>query len=99
VRQPAPAFKTLEATKQYRAALASLQPAVRKQVLARIKLVFDNPSHPSLRAHSVKPDKHYREAYVNLGDRIIYIPEGSNLVLVDVVSHDEIHRYSRRPPR
>jgi hypothetical protein len=32
-----------------------------------------------------------------MGDRIIYIPEGSHLVLVDVVSHDDIGRYGKRP--
>jgi mRNA-degrading endonuclease YafQ of YafQ-DinJ toxin-antitoxin module len=99
VRQPAAAFQTLETTKQYKEAVASLQQAARKQVVARAKLLFENPAHPSLNAHSIKPDKHYWEAYVNRGDRIIYIPEGSHLVLVDVVSHDDIGRYSKRPAR
>jgi mRNA-degrading endonuclease YafQ of YafQ-DinJ toxin-antitoxin module len=99
VRQPAPAFQTLEITEQYKEAVASLQEATRKQVAARARLLFENPAHSSLKAHSIKPDKHYWEAYVNRGDRIIYIPEGSHLVLVDVVTHDEISRYSKRPPQ
>ncbi len=60
-------------------------------------LLFENPAHPSLKAHQIKPDKHYWEAYVNRGDRIIYIPEGSHLVLVDIVAHDDISRYGKRP--
>jgi mRNA-degrading endonuclease RelE of RelBE toxin-antitoxin system len=99
VRQPAPAFKTLEVTQQYKEAVAKLQEPVRKQVSIRAKLLFDNPAHPSLKAHSIKPDKHYWEAYVNRGDRIIYIPEGSHLVLVDVVTHDDIDRYAKRPAK
>lgn len=97
MRQPAPAFQTLEITGQYKEAVACLQPAVRKQVAARARLLFENPAHPSLNAHSIKPDKYYWEAYVNRGDRIIYIPAGSHLVLVDVVVHDDIKRYSKRP--
>lgn len=97
MRQPAPAFQTLEITQQYKGAVAKLQDGTRRQVSARARLLFDNPAHPSLKAHSIKPDKHYWEAYVNRGDRIIYIPEGSHLVLVDVVSHDDISRYSKRP--
>lgn len=97
MRQPAPAFKTLETTQQYKEAVANLQPAARKQVAAHARLLFENPAHPSLRTHSIKPDKYYWEAYVNRGDRIIYIPEGSHLVLIDVVSHDDIGRYARRP--
>jgi hypothetical protein len=99
VRQPAPAFQTLEITEQYKEAVANLQKAPRKQVAARTSLLFENPAHPSLNAHSIKPDKHYWEAYVNRGDRIIYIPEGSHLVLVDVVAHDDIGRYSKRPAK
>lgn len=97
MRQPAPAFQTLEITEQYKGAVARLQQSVLKQVAARAKLLFENPAHPSLKAHSIKPDKYYWEAYVNRGDRIIYIPEGSHLVLVDVVTHDDIRRYSKRP--
>jgi mRNA-degrading endonuclease RelE of RelBE toxin-antitoxin system len=99
VRQPAPSFETLETTEQFEHALAALQEATRKQVVARIKLLFDNPAHPGLNAHPVKPDKYYWEAYVNGGDRIIYISEGSHLVLVDVVAHDDIGRYSKRPAK
>lgn len=97
MRQPAPAFQTLEITEQYKEAVAKLQPATRKQAAKRAKLLFENPAHPSLQTHSIKPDKYYWEAYVNLGDRIIYIPEGSHLVLIDIVAHDDINRYSKRP--
>lgn len=97
MRQPAQGFLTLEVTEQYERALADLQEATRRQVAARTTLLFDNPAHPSLNAHRIKPDKYYWEAYVNRGDRIIYIPEGSHLVLVDVVPHDRIGRYGKRP--
>ena len=97
MRQPAPAFLTLELTEQFEKAAAKLQKAQRKQLARRIKLLFDNPAHPGLKTHQIKPGEYYWEAYLNLGDRIIYIPEGSRLVLVDVVPHDDIDRYGKRP--
>ena len=90
------AFLTLEVAEQYARALNELEPAVRKQAVARARLLFESPAHPSLKAHQIKPDKYYWEAYVNRGDRIIYIPEGSHLVLVDVVPHDRISSYAKR---
>jgi hypothetical protein len=95
VRQPARGFLRLEETEQYKRAKADLQQATRKQVAKRQLLLFTNPAHPSLQTHHIMPDKHYWEAYVNRGDRIIYIPEGDRLVLVDVVSHDDIGRYGK----
>ena len=87
----------MEVTPRFEKSVAKLQKAQKDQVRARTKLLFDNPAHPSLKAHSIKPGKYYHEAYVNTGDRIIYIPEGSHLKLVDVVPHDDIDRYSAAP--
>ncbi len=97
MRQPAPSFQALRVTEQYESALASLQPAERKQAIARAKLLFDNPVHPSLRVHPIQPGKHFWEAYVNRSDRIIYVPQGSTLLLMDIVSHDHIGRYGKPP--
>lgn len=97
MREPAPPFKTVEVTARFEKSVAKLQKPQRDQVWAKAKLLFDNPAHPSLKAHSIKPDKYYHEAYVNTGDRIVYIPEGSHLVLVDVVPHDDIDRYRSAP--
>lgn len=100
--EAAPAFRTLEVTPRFEKAVKDLarhRPAVAKQVQERVKLLFDNPAHPSLEAHRIKPDRHYWEAYVNRGDRIIYRPDGAHLLLVDVVKHDDIGRYGKSPPR
>ena len=95
--ESAPAFLTLEITEQFEKASNGLQKAARKQLVKRLGLLFQNPAHPSLNAHQIKPDKYYWEAYLNRSDRIIYIPAGSHLILVDVVTHDDIARYSKRP--
>jgi mRNA-degrading endonuclease RelE of RelBE toxin-antitoxin system len=87
----------MEVLPRFEKSVAKLQKAQREQVAARTKLLFENPAHPSLKAHSIKPGKFYHEAYANAGDRIIYIPEGSHLVLVDVVPHDDIDRYRDAP--
>ena len=87
----------MEVLPRFEKSVAKLQKAQREQVAARTKLLFENPAHPGLKAHSIKPGKFYHEAYANAGDRIIYIPEGSHLVLVDVVPHDDIDRYRDAP--
>ena len=99
MRESAPAFVSFERTKRFDKAVADLEPAQRKQLQKQLTQLLSDPAHPSLKAHQIKPDKHYWEAYLNRGDRISYIPQGSHLVLVDVVSHDDINRYSRRPPK
>lgn len=97
MREPAPPFLTLKVAKRFEKTTATLQEAQRKQLARQSRLLFENPAHSSLRAHPVKPDKYYWEAYLNNSDRIVYVPDGSRLVLVDVVPHDDIGRYGKRP--
>ncbi len=52
---------------------------------------------PGLRVKPIQPDKFYLEARINSGDRIVFRVEGETLLFVDVVKHDDIARYGRRP--
>jgi hypothetical protein len=97
VGEPAPAFVSTERTKRFEKAVANLQGDQSKALKKQLAHLYQNPKHPSLKVHQIDPDKYYWEAYLNRGDRIIYIPEGTHLVLVDIVNHDDISRYGRRP--
>jgi hypothetical protein len=99
VGEPAPPFLTLAIAKRFEKTTAKLQEAQCKQLARQSRLLFENPAHPSLKAHQIKPDKFYWEAYLNDSDRIVYLPQGSHLVLVDVVPHDDIGRYGKRPKK
>ena len=94
---PAAPFSTFETTRRFDASYSALNDQCKKQADKAIELLFNNPAHPGLAAHPIKPDKYYREAYLNRGDRIIYRAEGSHLVLVDIVKHDDIGRYGKAP--
>ena len=50
-----------------------------------------------LRVKPIRPDNWYHEARVNSGDRIVFRAEGDTIHFIDVVSHDDIGRYSRKP--
>jgi hypothetical protein len=45
----------------------------------------------------ILPDKHYSEARISSGDRIVFRLEGGTIYFMDVVKHDDIGRYGRRP--
>jgi hypothetical protein len=52
-----------------------------------------------LRIKPIRPDKHYLEARISSGDRIVFRIEEGEILFVDVVQHDEISRYGKRPRR
>lgn len=52
---------------------------------------------PGLNVKPILPDKHYLEARISSGDRIVFRLEQGAIFFVDVVKHDDIGRYGRRP--
>lgn len=52
---------------------------------------------PGLNVKPILPDKHYFEARFGSGDRIVFRRAEGTIFFVDVVKHDDIGRYGRRP--
>ena len=52
-----------------------------------------------VRVKPILPDKHYLEARISSGDRIVFRLDQGTIYFVDVVKHDDIARYGRRPRR
>lgn len=93
------AFLSAQWSEQWKAAYAQLssdrQAACDKAAIALIKQV----SSPGLHIKPIHPDKYYSEARINSGDRIIFRFEDDTIYFVDVVKHDDISRFGKRPKR
>jgi hypothetical protein len=72
---------------------AERQAACDEAVIALIKQIFS----PGLRVKPILPDKHYLEARINSGDRIVFRLEQGIISFVNIVPHDGISRYGKRP--
>lgn len=92
-------FLTAEWSEQWKVSYAQLsadrQAACDKAAIALIKR---EPS-PGLHIKPIHPDKYYFEARINSGDRIVFRIGESTIFFVDVVKHDDISRYGKRPKR
>ncbi len=72
---------------------AERQAACDEAAMALIK----QTSSPGLRVKPIQPAKYYLEARINSGDRIIFRLAEGRVFFVDVVTHDDISRYGKRP--
>ena len=59
-------------------------------------MLIKRESSPGLRIKPILPDKHFYEARISSGERIIFRIEGGTIFFYDVVKHDDIQRYGRR---
>lgn len=81
--------------KSYRGLPASKQGECDEVVMALIK---QEPT-PGMRVKPIQPEKHYLEARISSGDRVVFRIHEGTIHFVEVVTHDEIGRFSRRPRR
>ena len=72
---------------------AERQAACDGATIALIKQTFS----PGLRVKPIQPGKYFLEARINSGDRIVFRLEEGVILFIDVVTHDEISRYGKRP--
>jgi len=86
-------------SEQWKASYAKLsadhQASCDEAAIALIK----QTSSPGLRVKPIQPEKYYLEARINSGDRIIFRVEAGTIFFIDVVHHDDIGRYGRRPAK
>lgn len=54
-------------------------------------------SSSGIRVKPIQPDKYYFGARINSGDRIVFRVEADTIFFIDVVKHDDVDRYARRP--
>ncbi len=79
--------------------LRALAPARRTACLRVIDALVRRQATPGMRVKPILPGKHYNEARISSGDRLIFrITEGV-LYLIDIVMHDDINRYGAGRPR
>jgi hypothetical protein len=85
-------------SEQYQKSYADLQHAEQQGAdKVAIALMKREPT-PGMRVKPIEPDKYYREARINDGDRTIFREDAGTVLFVDVVPHDGIGKYGRKPP-
>ena len=85
-------------SEQFQRSYAGLQPAEQRAADRVAIALLKRESTPGMRIKPIEPDKYYREARINDGDRIIFREDAGAVLFVDVASHDDIGRYGRKPP-
>lgn len=89
------AFLNAEFTERWKESYQRLQlpeqNGVDKVVIALLK---QKPT-PGMRVKPIEPDKYYFEARINDGDRLIHRTDEGTIYFIDIVTHDDIGKYSR----
>jgi len=80
----------LEPTKAFVKSLKKLSGYEQKSVAVKLKLLVENPYHPSLRTKKVQGLKEIFECSVNMDIRILWKHEGNRLILLIDIGHHDI---------
>ena len=81
-------------TDRFKKSFKSFTDTEKKQISNKLKLLADNPSHPSLRVKRIQGTSDLFECSVNMNIRIIWYYEGDTIIiLVDIGHHDILKKY------
>lgn len=81
-------------TERFQKHFASLTEVEKKQLRNKLKLLAENPLHPSLRTKRIQGSDELFECSVNMDIRIIWYYEGDTvIILVDVGHHDILKQF------
>lgn len=83
---------TLIVTDPFKRYLKELSTIEQKQSSKALRLLAENPKHPSLQTHKVKGTP-FIEAYVNKDIRLIFEANGDTLILHAIGHHDILKKY------
>ncbi|HEX7713090.1 MAG TPA: type II toxin-antitoxin system mRNA interferase toxin, RelE/StbE family [Bacillota bacterium] len=81
-------------TRRFQKHFKSLTEQEKKQLRNKLKLLVENPMHPSLRTKRIQGVEDLFECSVNTDIRIIWYYEGDTMIiLVDVGHHDILKQF------
>ena len=93
------AFVRLEPTARFRKSYTKLDRRTQDECDAALHQLLVEPLAADLQLKPILPTTTYWEARVNRRDRLIILPDGTVAHIMDVVTHDEIRRWSRYIPQ
>ena len=65
-------------------------PGLRKKIAKQVKLLQEDPSHPSLKLHKLEDKRVDEYAFWIEGNlRITFVKDNGDVVLTDIITHDE----------
>lgn len=81
-------------TERFRKSFAKLSAKEKSQTRAKLDLLSQNPTHPSLRTKRIQGTANLFECSVNMDIRIIWYIEGNRIILLlDIGHHDILKQY------
>lgn len=81
-------------TRRFQKNFKNLTEKEKKQLLKKLKLLEENPMHPSLRTKRIKGMDKLYECSVNMSIRIIwYYEKETVIILMDVGHHDILKQF------
>ncbi len=89
------AFLNAEFTERWKESYEALQLREQNGVDRVVIALLKQKPTPGIRVKPIEPDKYYFEARINDGDRLIHRTREGTLYFIDIVTHDDIGKYSR----
>jgi hypothetical protein len=90
-------FLGCDFSSRFKESYAALSHDRQKGADRAILALMKQEATPGMRVKPIEPERYHREARINDDDRLLHRTDGGRLWIVDVVAHDDIERYGKKP--
>ena len=81
---------SLEYSKAFKKSIKKLSAIEQRTTAEKLKILVENPLHPSLRTKKVKRLKDVYESSINMDIRILWMHKGNRIILLLNIGHHNI---------
>lgn len=89
-------FASLYLTRRFEKSFRRLGSDAQAQCEGALEQLLHNLVPPGLRLKPIRPNNKFWEARLNSGDRLVLLPDGDTVWVMDVISHDEIKLWGKK---
>ena len=87
---------SLQLTRRFEKSFKRLGSDAQAQCEDALEQLLQNPVPLGLHLKPIRPNNKFWEARLNSGDRIVLLPDGGTVWVMDVISHDEIKLWGKK---
>ena len=89
-------FASLYLTRRFEKSFRRLGSDAQAQCEGALEQLLHNPVPPGLHLKAIRPNNKFWEARLNSGDRLVLLPDGDTVWIMDVISHGEIKLWGKK---
>ncbi len=85
-------IKSIQRSSRFKRSFKKLSLSTQKKIVKKIRIFIQDPFHPQLKTHKLKPrEKQYYAFSIEYDLRVVFRFKDESVIFLDIGTHDEVY--------